>query len=274
MVLPRALRSTRASREKRDPAFMKVVNVLPSLILLVGLVVAWDLFVKASDINAVLLPPPGDVAEAGWAERDLLWSDTLVTLKEVALGFGIGVVAGMICGILIAESRLMERTIFPVVIASQAIPVFSLAPLLVIWFGFGIAPKAILAALIVFFPICVNQVEGLRSADRGAIDVLRAFGAGRIRIFRTVRFPASIRSLLAGMQLGITYAVVGAIVAEWLGANEGLGYRMVAANALSQTDLVFAAILVTAALSMVLFGAARLTGNVLFPWQRVRRVDT
>jgi ABC-type nitrate/sulfonate/bicarbonate transport system permease component len=251
-----------------------VFVAIPAVLLLGLLVAGWAVFVKVTAINQLLLPSPRTVFETTWTQRSLLLSDARVTLKEVAVGFVLGVAIGMLCGILIAESRLMERTIFPVVITSQAIPVFSLAPLLVIWFGFGLLPKVLLAALIVFFPICVNQVEGLRSADQGTVNIMRAFGASRLRIFRTVRFPASIPSLIAGMQLGVTYAVVGAVIAEWLGANQGLGYRMVAANALSETNVVFAAILVTAAVSVLLFALIRIAGNLLFPWQRRQLEET
>jgi ABC-type nitrate/sulfonate/bicarbonate transport system permease component len=251
-----------------------VFVAIPAVLLLGLLVARWAVFVKVTAINQLLLPSPRTVFETTWTQRSLLLSDARVTLKEVAVGFVLGVAIGMLCGILIAESRLMERTIFPVVITSQAIPVFSLAPLLVIWFGFGLLPKVLLAALIVFFPICVNQVEGLRSADQGTVNIMRAFGASRLRIFRTVRFPASIPSLIAGMQLGVTYAVVGAVIAEWLGANQGLGYRMVAANALSETNVVFAAILVTAAVSVLLFALIRIAGNLLFPWQRRQLEET
>lgn len=242
-------------------------NVLPPLAILVLIGIGWQVYVSRSGISPVILPSPGEVWEALVDNRSLLLSDLGVTSKEIIFGLLVGVAAGMILGILIASSKAFERSLYPLVIASQAVPVFALAPLLVIWFGFGTMPKVLMAAVIVFFPICVNQVVGLRSADPGAIDVMRSYGAGELRIFRSVRFPASIPYLLAGTQLGATYAVIGAVIAEWLGANKGLGYRMVAANANASTDLVFAAIFVTAAAGIVLFVLVRVIGNLVFPWQ-------
>lgn len=244
-----------------------LVAVLPPLFILILLGLGWQWYVTSADVNAVILPPPGDIFTVLWDRRDLLMEDLAVTAREIFLGFVVGVVAGMLFGVLIARSKIFERTFYPIVIASQAVPIFAIAPLLVIWFGFGVTPKVIMAAVIVFFPICVNQVIGLRSADESAIEVMRSYGASEFRIFRSVRFPYSVPFLLAGMQLGATYAVVGAVVAEWLGASEGLGYRMVSANANSQTDLVFAAILVTAVVGIALFVAVRVIGNLLFPWQ-------
>ncbi|MFT3865656.1 MAG: ABC transporter permease [Solirubrobacterales bacterium] len=244
-----------------------VVNVVPPLAILILIGVGWQVYIDASGISPVILPSPGEVAEALADNRSLLLSDLWVTGKEIIYGLFIGVAAGMLLGMLIAGSKAFERSLYPLVIASQAVPVFALAPLLVIWFGFGTMPKVLMAAVIVFFPICVNQVVGLRSADPGAIDVMRSYGAGEVRIFRSVRFPSSIPYLLAGTQLGATYAVIGAVIAEWLGANKGLGYRMVAANAAANTDLVFAAIFVTALAGIVLFVLVRVIGNLLFPWQ-------
>lgn len=245
-------------------------EVAPAAALLTLLLAIWQAYVQMADVNPVILPAPTEVATAIWENRSSLASDMAVTLREIIYGFLLGAGLGMALGILIVYSKAMERTLYPLVITSQAVPVFAIAPLLVIWFGFGITPKVLMAAVIVFFPICVNQVEGLRSADRGAIELMSAYGASEWRIFRTVRLPASVPYLLAGMQLGITYAVIGAVVAEWLGADNGIGYRMVVANSLAQTEIVFAAIVVVAVVGVTLFACVRIIGNLLFPWQARR----
>lgn len=245
------------------------LRFVPAAAVLAALTAFWQVYVKVTGMNSVILPAPTQVASTTWSHVGLLLSDMSVTLQAIILGFLLGVLIGMICGILIFESKVIDQALYPIVIASQAIPLFTLAPLLIIWFGFDLTPKVVMAALIVFFPICVNQVNGLRAADPGAVALLRSYGASERRIFRTVRFPTSVPLLLAGMQLGVTYAVIGAVLAEWLGANRGLGYRMVVANALSQTDLVFGAILVTALLSIVLFVLVRVIGDLVFPWQRL-----
>jgi NitT/TauT family transport system permease protein len=241
---------------------------MPVLLLLVILIGGWEGYVKISGVNAVIVPGPGQVAKAWWNNRSTLGADLLVTLREIVYGFVAGFVIGIAAGIAIVYSRVLERMIYPLVIASQVIPIFAIAPLLIIWFGFGIAPKVIIAALIVFFPITVNMVEGLRSADQGIIDVMRSYGASEWRIFRSIRLPSSIPFLLVGTQVGITFAVIGAVIAEWVGASEGLGYRMTVANSNSETDLVFAAILTLAVVGVALFVLVRVVGDLVFPWQR------
>ncbi len=168
---------------------------------------------------------------------------------------------------MIVYSKTAERTLYPLVIASQVIPIFAIAPLLMIWFGFGIQPKVIICALIVFFPICVNMVEGLRSADKGIVEVMRSYGASERRIFRSVRLPAAVPFLLIGTQVGITFGVIGAVIAEWVGADAGLGYRMVITNSQSETWLVFAAIITLAVVGVALFALVRVVGDLVFPWQ-------
>lgn len=244
----------------------KMLTAVPALMFTLLLLAVWQIGVKATAVNPVILPPPTAVLGATVANFGLLMGDLAVTIREVIGGFFLGLVTGMLAGVVIVYSRTAERVLYPLVIASQAVPVFAFAPLLVIWFGFGIVPKLIMAAVLVFFPICVNQVEGLRSADARTIDMMRAFGASEWQIFRAIRLPSSVPFLVAGVQVGITFAVVGAVVAEWLGASQGLGYRMVVSNAISRTSLVFGAIFVTAALGIVMFVLVRLLANRAFPW--------
>jgi len=244
-----------------------LLAILPALALLVIGLGFWELYVRVEDVNAVILPAPSAIAQTLWDEKSLLVSDLWVTLKEIVYGFVAGFVIGVVCGVMIVYSKTAERTLYPLVIASQVIPIFAIAPLLIIWFGFGIQPKVIICALIVFFPICVNMVEGLRSADKGIVEVMRSYGASEPRIFRSVRLPAAVPFLLIGTQVGITFAVIGAVIAEWVGADAGLGYRMVVANSQSETSLVFAAIITLAVVGVALFALVRVVGDLVFPWQ-------
>jgi len=244
-----------------------LLAILPALALLVIGLGFWELYVRVEDVNAVILPAPSAIAQTLWDEKSLLVSDLWVTLKEIVYGFVAGFVIGVVCGVMIVYSKTAERTLYPLVIASQVIPIFAIAPLLIIWFGFGIQPKVIICALIVFFPICVNMVEGLRSADKGIVEVMRSYGASERRIFRSVRLPAAVPFLLIGTQVGITFAVIGAVIAEWVGADAGLGYRMVVANSQSETSLVFAAIITLAVVGVALFALVRVVGDLVFPWQ-------
>lgn len=245
--------------------------VLPVVLLLLVLGGAWEAYVRLADVQSVILPPPSEVATTWWTNRTTLGTDLLVTLREIVYGFGVGFVIGVAAGVGIVYSRILERTLYPLVIASQVVPVFAIAPLLIVWFGFGIAPKVIIAALIVFFPITVNMVEGLRSADQGILDLMRSYGSSEWRIFRSIRLPASVPYLVIGTQVGITFAVIGAVIAEWVGASEGLGYRMTVANSQSETALVFAAILTLAVIGVTLFALVRIVGDLAFPWQRKRQ---
>jgi NitT/TauT family transport system permease protein len=251
----------------RRPGWGTLFAVMPVLALLAVALGGWEAYVRIENVNGVILPAPSAIAQTLWDEKSMLVSDLWVTLKEIVYGFVAGFAIGVVCGVLIVYSKIAERTLYPLVIASQVIPVFAIAPLLIIWFGFGIQPKVIICALIVFFPICVNMVEGLRSAEKGIVELMRSYGASEARIFRSVRLPAAVPFLLIGTQVGITFAVIGAVIAEWVGADAGLGYRMVVANSQSETSLVFAAIITLAVVGVALFGLVRVVGDVVFPWQ-------
>jgi ABC-type nitrate/sulfonate/bicarbonate transport system permease component len=251
----------------RRPGWSTLLAALPALALLAVALGGWEAYVRIENVNGVILPAPSAIAQTLWDWKSTLVSDLWVTLKEIVYGFVTGFVIGLVCGVLIVYSKIAERTLYPLVIASQVIPVFAIAPLLIIWFGFGIQPKVIICALIVFFPICVNMVEGLRSAEKGIVELMRSYGASEARIFRSVRLPAAVPFLLIGTQVGITFAVIGAVIAEWVGADAGLGYRMVVANSQSETSLVFAAIITLAVVGVALFGLVRVVGDVVFPWQ-------
>jgi len=247
---------------------------LPALVIVLALLAFWQIYVRAEHVNEIILPAPSDIADTLWSQRATLLSNLWVTFQEIAIGFLLGTAAGIVLGVLIAYSVVLERALYPLVIASQVIPVFAIAPLLIIWFGFGITPKVLIAAVIVFFPICVNQVEGLRSADSGAVDLLRSYGVGEWGVFRMIRLPASVPYLLAGMQIGVTFSVIGAVIAEWVGAQQGLGALMLQANSQSDTRLVFAAIVTVAIVGVLLFAAVRIVGDLVWPWQARSRQRT
>jgi ABC-type nitrate/sulfonate/bicarbonate transport system permease component len=245
----------------------RFATAVPAALLLLLVFGVWQLYVSVKHVNEVILPSPLEVLHTLATSKQLLATNLVVTGEEIVLGFVLGAVAGIVLGILITYSTILERALFPLVIASQVIPIFAIAPLLIIWFGFGITPKVLIAALIVFFPICVNQVEGLRSADEGAVDLIRSYGASEVKVFWMVRMPASVPFVLAGMQIGVTFSVIGAVIAEWVGAQRGLGALMLSAASLSNTTVVFAAIVTVAVVGVVLFALVRIVGDLLFPWQ-------
>lgn len=263
-----ALQSKRTARPK---VLRRWAANLPAIGMFVLFLVFWEAYCRLKGIPRGILPAPTMVLKGMWAARVVLWGHLEVTLLEILLGFLFGFGAGAISGILIVYSRTMERLLFPIIIASQVIPIFAIAPLLIIWFGFGIAPKVLIAALIVFFPICVNQVEGLRSVDAGMINLMRSYKATEWQVFRYVRMPASVPFLIAGTQVGITFSVIGAVIGEWVGSEKGLGAYMLTSNSMMRTDLVFAAIVLLAVVGVGLFVSVRLLGNWLVPWQKQMR---
>lgn len=241
---------------------------LPAGILVAGLL-AWEVLVRLSDTPAWFLPPPSAIGAALLDNWRLIGRHTWVTTEEVLLGFGLAFVLGVAIAAAIAASPIVERAVYPVVIASQAIPIIALAPLLLVWFGYGMTPKVIVVILICFFPIAVNTVDGLRAVDPELIAMLRSMGADRWKTFRTVRLPAAAPYLFSGTRVAAAVSVIGALIGEWIGSSAGLGYFMIRSASQFLTDRVFAAILVSAMLGIALFVAVALLERLLLPWQRV-----
>ena len=244
----------------------QIARVLPALLLAAAILVAWEAYVRASDIRPQVLPAPSRVFLEGWAFRDLIWAHTLPTLRETAIGFSLAIVAGSASAAAIDFSRTLRRALYPALVASQAIPVVAVAPLLVLWFGFGIVPKALVVALVTFFPITVGWVDGFAATERAAANLLRSMGASRWQVFRLVRVPGALPSFFSGLRIAITYAVVGAIFAEYVGAKRGLGIFMQLQQNSFRTDLVMAAVVVTAAISVTLFLATYAIERLAIPW--------
>jgi NitT/TauT family transport system permease protein len=185
----------------------------------------------------------------------------------------VGAVVGFLLALLIAYSPLLERMLYPLIVASQAVPKIAIAPLFILWFGFGIWPKVVVTVLLVFFPVVVTSAEGLMSVDRNLIDLLRSVNATPLQIFTKVRLPHALPQVLAGLKIAIALAVVGAVVGEWVGADKGLGYMILFANSQLDTTLSFAAITLLVVMGVVLFIAVDLLGRLITPWQRVRVTD-
>lgn len=235
------------------------------LILMLGI---WELVVRLTDLPAWQLPPPSAIAQSFANDHALLWKHTMVTLKEVLLGFGLALIAGVLVGFAIDTSAILERAIYPLIIASQTIPMVALAPLLLIWFGYGLLPKVLVTALVCFFPIAVNTVDGLRIADREMLSLLKSMGASGAQQIRLVKIPAAMPSLFTGARIAITFSVIGAVFGEMVGASEGLGYLMQRSAAQFQTARVFAAIVILAAMGIGLFIFVTLLERIALPWRR------
>jgi len=243
------------------------VSTAATLLILFSL---WEGGVRLFGIPPYILPAPSRIIRSFLVHFPLLLGHAGVTVVEIALGMILGGLGGFAVAVMIFYSRGIERALYPIIIASQMIPVFAIAPLLVIWFGYGLWPKVIVAGLIVFFPIAVNAVDGFRSVNEETIDLLRSLDANELQIFAYVRLPGSLPSLLSGLKVGMTLSVVGATIGEWVGAKSGLGYLMIQSNAMLRTDLVFAAILMLSLLGLLLFALVRIMERRFLRWMTPR----
>jgi putative hydroxymethylpyrimidine transport system permease protein len=244
--------------------------VIPGSLLLAGAMI-WEILVRIRDTPAWLLPPPSAIAQSIVNDRSMLLEHSLATAQAALIGFGIAFLVGVGSAIAISSTRILERSLYPVIIATNAIPVIAIAPLLLIWFGYGLTPKIIVVALICFFPIAVNTIDGLRSVDREMVNLLRSLGAGRWATFRLVRFPTSLPYLFSGTRIAAAVGVIGALVAEWVGSSAGLGYLMIRSASQFLTDRVFAAIFIAALMGIGMFVAIGMLERWLLPWRRLEQ---
>lgn len=240
----------------------------PALVIVAGLLVVWQVGVSVSGVRPQVLPSPWRVAEQGWAFRDALWTNTVPTLQVTVVGFAVSLVVAWALAIAVDFSPFLRRALTPLLVASQTLPIIAIAPLLIIWFGFGLLPKVLVIALVTFFPVAVGLIEGFASTDRAATALLRSMGATRGQLFRYVRLPGAMPSFFTALRIGITYAVTGAVFAEYVGAKAGLGIFMQLQKNSFRTDLVLAAVFVTAVLSVALFGLTYLVQRLVTPWYR------
>jgi putative hydroxymethylpyrimidine transport system permease protein len=226
----------------------------------------WDLISNALNIQDFLVPSPSDIASSLWNDRSLLLSNGWVTLKEVLIGFAIAAVAGIGFAVLIHLSETARRAVYPLLIGSQTIPIVILAPILVVWFGFGIGPKLLLVALVCFFPITVNTLDGLRSVDPQLITMMRTLGASRTQILRRVELPSALPFMFSGTRIAIAIAVIGALFAEWAGADSGLGHQVLISSSQLLTARMFAAITLLGLMAVVLFALVTLLERRVVTW--------
>ena len=249
----------------------RLPSLLPSLLIIVAIIVAWEVCVRLFEVQKWLLPAPSDIAVTLYADAPLLWRHTLATLLEIVVGFGFSLACGVALAAAIGLSRTLERAIYPFVIASQTVPIIVIAPMLLIWIGYGFAPKVIVVALISFFPIVVNMVDGLKSVDRDMVNLMRTLGASRWQIFFKVQVPTSLPYLFSGVRVAVAVSVIGAVIGEWVGSSEGLGYLMLRSKPQFLTERVFAAIVILSALGVGLFGSVGIVERLAIPWWRASK---
>lgn len=219
---------------------MKSIYRVP--ITLLGLVALWQLLVWLTGVPPFMLPGPGEVLQSAWQHAPRLLEHGLVTASEILLGFALGAVLGLLSALLLTSFNPARRWLLPLLVLTQALPVFALAPLLVLWFGYGMASKVAMAVLIIFFPVTAAAYDGLRRTEPGWLDLARVLGASPWAMLWQLRLPAALPALASGLRIAAAVAPIGAVVGEWVGSSAGLGYLMLHANARMQVDLMFAAL--------------------------------
>ncbi|WP_270403829.1 ABC transporter permease [Candidatus Collinsella stercoripullorum] len=238
-----------------------------------ALVALWQLVCSVGLVPSFLLPSPVAVVQALVADWPLLAGHAATSLAEAALGLGAGIALGFGAAVLMDRFELVYRAFYPLVVLTQTVPTVAIAPLLVLWFGYGILPKVVLIVVTTFFPITVGLLDGFRSVDPDAIDLMRSMGAGRAQIMRHAKLPASLPHFFSGLKISATYAIVGAVIAEWLGGFSGLGVYMTRVRSAYAFDKMFAVILLISAMSLALMWAVGMIRRAVMPWERAAGRD-
>ena len=243
------------------------MTLLRPLLVFLGLLLAWQALVWVTEIQPFLLPGPLRVLETLVTRLPLLLHHAGVTLLEILLGLACGLLLGIGSALALAAVAPLRRWLLPVLVVSQAVPVFALAPLLVLWLGYGLWSKVAMATLIIYFPVTAAFYDGLRRCDPGWLDLARAMDASAWRSFRHIRIPAALPAFFSGLRVAAAVAPIGAVIGEWVGSSAGLGHLMLNANARMQVDLVFAALLILALMAVTLYFAVDRLGRRLTRWQ-------
>jgi ABC-type nitrate/sulfonate/bicarbonate transport system permease component len=244
---------------------------VPPILAFLVLLAIWQAVAGAGLVPADMLPAPTRIVSAGLAEQSALLRHTVPTLLATLIGFSLSVTVAFVTATLLDFWAPLKRALLPLLIVSQTLPLIALAPLVVLWFGFGLLPKILLVAFVTFFPMVVGFLRGFSSADPEAEHLLRSMGAGRPTVFRMIRLPAATPSFFSSLRISITYAVVGAIFAEYAGAVAGLGVYMQSAKNVFRTDLVLSAVLMSTLLTLALYAAVVLIERWCVPWLRIEQ---
>lgn len=246
---------------------------LPPILLIVALFGLWQVAAASGfmadqlNLEDFLVPSPSQIFDVLWQDRDLIAENAWVTLIEIVAGFFVALVVGLFAAALLSTSDLIRRTSYPVIVASQTIPIIVIAPVLVVWFGYGIGPKLAIIALICFFPITVNTLDGLRSVDPDSVKMMRTLYASRLQIFRRIEIPTAMPYAFSGAKIAVAVAVIGAVFGEWAGSEKGLGHLMLQDNAQLMTDRLFASVFVLSAIAIVLFALISLLERRVLRWR-------
>jgi len=249
--------------EQRRSAIAAVVGPTVTLLALVAL---WEVLARWSGIPSWLLPAPSAIAEAMVDWRSELTLHFLVTLYEVLVGFALSIVVSIPLAVAVVYSPFLQNTIYPILLALQSMPKVAIAPLLVLWIGFGVLPKVLVVFLVCFFPIVVATASGLTAVPPPLLDLIRSLSATQYQTFIKIRFPTAIPHIFVGFKIAITFAVIGGVIGEFVGSDQGLGYLILISTSQSRTPLAFGALLLLTIMSIVLYYAVELVERLVIPW--------
>jgi NitT/TauT family transport system permease protein len=242
-------------------------------VTLVGLLVVWEIFVRSAGIKPYILPAPSVVLASLWQKLPTVLAAAGFTVQPMLIGFAIAVVVGILLALIVAFSPTLQDVIYPLIVFLQIVPKIAVAPLFIIWFGYGLMPKVLLVFLLSFFPIVVSAVTAFRSVDTDIMDLAKATGAGAWRIFWKVQVPHALPTLFTGIKVAAALSSTAAVVAEFVASDRGLGYLLLEYNGTLNTSMAFAVIIVLSAMGLVLYGVVELIERLLIPWHVSRRID-
>ncbi len=250
--------------------FQNTYDRLIPLIFILLILILWQVVVATGLVERYILPSPLDIISALANNWSTILMHTGVTFFEGMTGLLVSIIFSFAVAVMMDQFVMVKKALYPILVISQTVPIIIIAPLLAMWFGFGIAPKIFVVVLVCFFPITVNLIEGLQSVDYELIDLVRSMGGRKIQIFTKIKLPFALAYFFSGFKIAATYSIMGAVIGEWLGGKAGLGVFMLRARHSFSLDLVFAAILVIVILSIGIFYGIGLIQKVLMPWERVK----
>ena len=245
-----------------------IMKILPPIIAVSALLVVWQLLSVSNILPAYMMPSPIKVFKALCEDFPVLCYHGVITIYEAVLGTLIGIVISFVIAIIMDLCPPVKNGLYPILVASQTIPSIAIAPLLLLWFGYGILPKIILIVITTFFPITVGLLNGFKSADKDSINLLRAMGASKVQIFKIVKLPGALSQFFAGLRISASYAVVGAVISEWLGGFSGLGVYMTRVKKAFSFDKMFAVIFLISIISLLLMKCVDLLQKKCMPWEK------
>ena len=237
-----------------------------ALLVFVALFLVWELAVHATGIKEYLLPPPSKVWTEFWKRHEIVAGGTWVTTQEILAGYALAIVISIPLALAVAYSRFMEHAVYPMIVFLQIIPKIAIAPLFIIWFGFGFTPKLLLVFLLSFFPIVVSGIAGFKNADRDVLDFARTTGASGLRMFVKISLPQALPHIFTGLKVGAALAATAAVVAEFVASDKGLGYLLLQYNGQLDTPMVFATIVILSLIGLAVYYAVEVVERIAIPW--------